>query len=170
MLKIGVLGAGHLGKIHLKLLKELSDIYEVVGLYDPDEERAFEVSTDIGVPILESIEDLIGKVDVNHQNNKGYTALMKCVILKPYLIEDIIEYLIVCGANVNIKDNNGETALMMGVKENIKIKMIKILIDNGADVNLKNNNGKTALMMGVNDEIKELLIKSCEDVGTLGKE
>ena len=34
MLKAGVLGAGHLGKIHIKLL-ELSDKYELVGFYDP---------------------------------------------------------------------------------------------------------------------------------------
>lgn len=35
MLKIGVLGAGHLGKIHIRLLKEIAD-YELVGFYDPD--------------------------------------------------------------------------------------------------------------------------------------
>ena len=33
-LKIGVLGAGHLGKIHLRLLAE-SESYELVGFYDP---------------------------------------------------------------------------------------------------------------------------------------
>ena len=34
MLKAGVLGAGHLGKIHLKLLQQ-SNKYELVGFYDP---------------------------------------------------------------------------------------------------------------------------------------
>jgi predicted dehydrogenase len=34
-LKAGVLGAGHLGKIHLKLLQQ-SEKYELVGFYDPD--------------------------------------------------------------------------------------------------------------------------------------
>ena len=33
MLKIGVLGAGHLGKIHLRLLQQ-SEKYELVGFYD----------------------------------------------------------------------------------------------------------------------------------------
>ena len=33
MLKIGVLGAGHLGKIHIRLLKS-STHYELVGFYD----------------------------------------------------------------------------------------------------------------------------------------
>jgi predicted dehydrogenase len=35
MLKVGVLGAGHLGKIHLRLLSE-SQNYSLVGFYDPD--------------------------------------------------------------------------------------------------------------------------------------
>ena len=35
MLKVGVLGAGHLGKIHLKLLKQ-SEHYQLIGFYDPD--------------------------------------------------------------------------------------------------------------------------------------
>lgn len=35
MLKIGLLGVGHLGKIHMRLLLELSDIYELTGYYDP---------------------------------------------------------------------------------------------------------------------------------------
>ena len=39
MLKIGVLGAGHLGKIHLRLLQQ-SEKYELVGFYDPNQENA----------------------------------------------------------------------------------------------------------------------------------
>lgn len=39
MLKIGVLGAGHLGKIHLKLAQESSK-YLLVGFYDPEIGRA----------------------------------------------------------------------------------------------------------------------------------
>ena len=35
MLKVGVLGAGHLGKIHLKLLDQSSK-YDLIGFYDPD--------------------------------------------------------------------------------------------------------------------------------------
>ena len=35
MLKIGVLGAGHLGKIHIKCIKEIKN-FELVGFFDPD--------------------------------------------------------------------------------------------------------------------------------------
>ena len=37
MLKIGVVGAGHLGKIHLKILKE-SSFTDLMGFYDIDDD------------------------------------------------------------------------------------------------------------------------------------
>ena len=39
MLKIGVLGAGHLGKIHLRCIKEIAE-FDLVGFYDPDSDNA----------------------------------------------------------------------------------------------------------------------------------
>ena len=46
MLKIGVIGAGHLGKIHLKCLKQIPEI-ELVGFYDVNTETAKEISEPI---------------------------------------------------------------------------------------------------------------------------
>ncbi len=63
MLKAGVLGAGHLGKIHLKLLQESSE-YELVGFYDPIESYARQVEKDFGYKFVESIDELIEMVDV----------------------------------------------------------------------------------------------------------
>lgn len=63
MLKAGVLGAGHLGKIHLKLLQQSSQ-YELVGFYDPIEDYAREVSEEFGYKFVSSIEELIDSVDV----------------------------------------------------------------------------------------------------------
>ncbi len=63
MLRIGVLGAGHLGKIHLKCLKMIPD-YEIIGFYDADEENAFKVEQDLGVKRFDSIESLVDAVDV----------------------------------------------------------------------------------------------------------
>jgi predicted dehydrogenase len=60
--KIGLLGAGHLGKIHLKLLKEIEG-FEVVGFYDPDQVKAEKVSADFGVPHFTSEQELIDKCD-----------------------------------------------------------------------------------------------------------
>ena len=63
MLKAGVLGAGHLGKIHLRLLNQ-SDKYELVGFYDPDEINAKRVSDEFGYTYFESIDALIDAVDM----------------------------------------------------------------------------------------------------------
>lgn len=62
-LKAGVLGAGHLGKIHLKLLNQ-SEKYDLVGFYDPDEARGEKVQEEFGYPYFSSIERLIESVDV----------------------------------------------------------------------------------------------------------
>ncbi|MGY8909309.1 MAG: Gfo/Idh/MocA family protein, partial [Flavobacteriales bacterium] len=63
MLKVGVLGAGHLGKIHLRLLKE-SKKYELVGFYDPFTENAEKVAKEFGYKLFDSIDDLIDAVEV----------------------------------------------------------------------------------------------------------
>lgn len=63
MLKAGVLGAGHLGKIHLRLLDQ-SKKYELVGFYDPDETNAKKVEAEFGYKYFNSVEELIDAVDM----------------------------------------------------------------------------------------------------------
>ncbi len=63
MLKVGVLGAGHLGKIHLRLLKE-STKYELVGFFDPSKENSQKVAKEFGYTPFNSIEELIDVVEV----------------------------------------------------------------------------------------------------------
>ncbi len=63
MLKAGVLGAGHLGKIHLKLLNQ-STKYELVGFYDANEENGKKVAEEFGYKYFNSVTSLIEAVDV----------------------------------------------------------------------------------------------------------
>ena len=63
MLKAGVLGAGHLGKIHLRLLQQ-SEKYELVGFYDPIKENASAVAKEFGYKAFDTIEDLLAEVDL----------------------------------------------------------------------------------------------------------
>ena len=62
-LKAGILGAGHLGKIHLRLLNQ-SEKYELVGFYDPDEANAKKVSEEFGYKRFDSIDALIAECDM----------------------------------------------------------------------------------------------------------
>ncbi|WP_411768847.1 Gfo/Idh/MocA family protein [Winogradskyella sp. A3E31] len=63
MLKAGVLGAGHLGKIHLRLLKQ-SEKFQLVGFYDADATNAKKVVDEFGYTYFDSIDALIDAVDV----------------------------------------------------------------------------------------------------------
>ncbi len=63
MLKIGVIGAGHLGKIHLKQIQEIPQ-YQLVGFFDTDAAVAKKVSEELGVPTFSSAMELIKNVDV----------------------------------------------------------------------------------------------------------
>ena len=47
MLKAGLVGAGHLGKIHLRLLNQ-SDKYELVGFHDKDVENGKKLEAELG--------------------------------------------------------------------------------------------------------------------------
>lgn len=64
MLKIGVLGAGHLGKIHIKCILLAKTTYHLVGFYDPDREVASKVAKTFGIPAFSSMEDLVDAVEV----------------------------------------------------------------------------------------------------------
>lgn len=63
MLKIGVLGAGHLGKIHIRLILELKEAYDFVGFYDPDKEAAEKVAAEFQIKAFDSYEALLELVD-----------------------------------------------------------------------------------------------------------
>lgn len=63
MLKAGVLGAGHLGKIHLRLLQQSTE-FELVGFYDADPGNAQKVVEEFGYKYFDTIEELVEAVDV----------------------------------------------------------------------------------------------------------
>jgi predicted dehydrogenase len=63
MLKVGVLGAGHLGKIHLRLLNQ-SEKFELIGFYDENQDYAEKIATEFGYKRFDTIAKLIHAVDV----------------------------------------------------------------------------------------------------------
>lgn len=87
----------------------------------------------------------------------SWTTVLMCAISR-----DVADVLIKAGADVNAKDNDGRTALMVIVsnyKERLK-DVAELLIKSGADVNAKEYNGLTALSLAriyKNDDIADLL-------------
>ena len=62
MLKIGVIGAGHLGKIHIRLLKEITTA-ELVGFHDHHPGTGAKVAAEFGVKHFDSPAALINACD-----------------------------------------------------------------------------------------------------------
>jgi len=82
------------------------------------------------------------------------TALMSA---SEYKTEWRIAYtkaLVENGANVNLKDNDGNTALMLNIDD---IDTFKYLVENKADLNIKNNKGQTALILAAENEKTDIM-------------
>ena len=63
MLKIGVLGVGHLGEIHVKLITQLTQYYKLIGFYDPNDYNAKNIIQKYHIKRFFSLEELIKEVD-----------------------------------------------------------------------------------------------------------
>ena len=86
-LKVGVLGAGHLGKIHLRLLNQ-SERYELVGFYDPNQEQAQKVVAEFDYTYFDSIDKLIEAVevvDIVTPTLSHYECAMKAIAAKRHI-------------------------------------------------------------------------------------
>jgi predicted dehydrogenase len=61
-LKIGVVGVGHLGRLHAMQLKQVPEA-EFVGIYDLDANRAAEVGQEFGIPVFDDFPGLLEAAD-----------------------------------------------------------------------------------------------------------
>jgi ankyrin repeat protein len=80
--------------------------------------------------------------------------------------EEMIDFLLNNGAEINIKNADGTTPLQYAISKE-RYQVAKLLIEKGADVNNKGYRGATPLHDGVltnQKEIAELLIKSGADL------
>ena len=60
-LSVGVVGVGHLGKLHTKMFKQI-DNCELVGVFDSNPNQAKLAADEFGVKSFNSIDDLLSKV------------------------------------------------------------------------------------------------------------
>lgn len=61
-LNIGIIGTGHLGKIHTKLMKEVQRA-NLIGVYDLNYETAQKVADEFDVKAFKELDDLLSNVD-----------------------------------------------------------------------------------------------------------
>jgi ankyrin repeat protein len=99
-------------------------------------------------------------IDVNAKDNYiGETALIKAAAAGG---KEIAQSLLSKGADVNIKNKDGMTALMRAIGDTVEI-----LLDSGVDINAVDNSGRTALMHAIIDSLDykaDLLISKGADI------
>jgi predicted dehydrogenase len=61
-LRIGVIGTGRLGRIHVRIFKRIPEV-ELVGCYDTIEERSSQAAAEFGAKAFDDLESLLDAVD-----------------------------------------------------------------------------------------------------------
>ena len=124
--------------------------------------------------------------NVNKQNHGGFTSLLVfadwckyhkpersgpgwCKYQKPERNCPGLNSLIAGGADVNMTDNRGRTALIIFIERSMNdflIEVPRIFLDAGADVNMADTDGRTPLMLAALNKHSRL-IKELLNAGTL---
>lgn len=90
MLKIGVIGAGHLGKIHIQQWKEIPSV-QLIGFFDPNDEQAEKAIAEYGVVRYADVNTLIQEadaLDIVAPTTNHYEIAKKCLLAgKHFFIE-----------------------------------------------------------------------------------
>ncbi|MGM0507779.1 MAG: ankyrin repeat domain-containing protein [Fusobacteriota bacterium] len=96
-------------------------------------------------------------LDPNKSNSKGRKIILDVAASSEKI--DVLQVLVNSGADLDVQNVRGNTALMVSIMENNKVGA-KLLIKSGADLNIQNNKGDTALMKATDPEIIMELIEA----------
>lgn len=117
MIKIGVLGAGYLGKIHIKLLKEIKE-FDLVGFFDHNHNKVNKVSEEFGLKYYNDPEALLEKVDaidiVTPTVSHYECAVSALKSSKHIFIEKPLTYTVEEAANLMKLTNEADVKVQVG--------------------------------------------------------
>lgn len=88
-IKIGVFGAGNMGKNHIRILKDLTNEFELVGFAESNEETAKIVEQSFNVKHYSSIDELLDRVDavsIVLPTSFHYEYAEKCIAMNKHLL------------------------------------------------------------------------------------
>lgn len=145
---------GYMDELNKELLtaienKELNIIKKILLLLDTvDDMVLIEVIKMENINIITEV--LKKNPNLDKQDDQKYTPLM--LAIKYMFDSDIIKLLLDKPQNYNLKNNDGDTALMLAIKKGNfgVVKLIASKLDPGSIINTINNNNETALMIAIN--------------------
>ncbi|MBR1778317.1 MAG: ankyrin repeat domain-containing protein [Alphaproteobacteria bacterium] len=95
------------------------------------------------LPALAETVEILKKTNVNmNVKNKDGVPALSLAFTKPEELKQLLE----TGADPNLRDNQGRTALMKSTYP-VQVKSIELLLKHGADPNVTDNKGMTPLMI-----------------------
>ncbi len=132
--KIGIAGAGNMGKNHIRLTREMSNLFELVGIYDPNEDSLKRLSLEEYA--TKSIDELIEKSDAliiaAPSSLHKEIALKAGVAQKHILVEKPLALSEEDAIEIKNQYNNLDKVLMVGHVERFNsavLELEKILED-----------------------------------------
>ncbi len=102
--------------------------------------------------------------DVNAPDENGVTPLMRAMRIDGDT--RAVRKLLNAGADVDAKDDDGDTALQYA----FDVECVRMLIESGADIHTENDNGETLLQNACSPEYAQFLIDQGLDVDTRDKD
>ena len=117
----------------------------------------------------EIVRLLVEDVDLDFQNEDGDTSLMVAIKNQH---EEVVKILVNAGANLNIQNENRETALLLAYFYDSMPEITKLLIEAGSYPDIQDESGYTALIAAAEFERKddiELLISAKADLNIQDK-
>jgi len=116
----------------------------------------------ISVNYAYGIKTLINNgVEVNHIYDTNETALLVCIKEMSANDASIIRFLLEKGADVNLTNGYGETAMHLAAQRGASfIEVTKLLLNTNADLKLKTLKGKTPLDYASDKDVKSLIKKA----------
>ena len=182
-MRIGLLGAGHLGRVHLKCIG-LTDCWELSGVYDPDPDAARRATEEFGARIFPDADALIeasDAIDIVTPTIMHYTLAKKAMNAgKHVFIEKPVTHTLAEGEElIEIKNRNQVVAQVGHVErfnpafQSLKGDILKPLFVEGhrlATFNPRGTDVSVVLDLMIHDiDILLALVKSeIEDVRASG--
>ena len=152
---------GHYDTVEFLLFNGADINKSADGLYPLDKAIDFELArNDYDEFVLLNLLVKAG-IDLNVDRGDGQSYLLICIEYNEDNSLKLAEALIKSGADVNLQDDSGMTALMYAAQSDANLSLLNELIDADADRNLKDNNGRTAYSYALeagNEEAAKIIL------------